>query len=58
MGHLRGIFVSVTDLAIMYEVTFVVVCILVEVSKYVGYLCPFSIIAGSYLCCNVRRGMI
>ena len=64
--NLRGILVSGTYMAIVYEVTIVAGFILVDMGKDVNSICPFSIMAvrlifamwQPYRCCNLSRGMI
>ena len=43
--HLRGLFVSGTYLAIICGVAVAVGSVLVDMGKYVGSVCPFSIMA-------------
>ena len=43
MWHLRGIFVSGTYFALIWELALAVGCILVHMGKYVGSVCPFGI---------------
>ena len=45
MWHLRGIFVSGTFLARMCKVAVAGGCILVDMGKYVGFMCPFNTVA-------------
>ena len=45
MWYLRGIFVSGTNLAIICEVAAAVACIVADMDKHFGSICPLNIMS-------------